>query len=106
MEGFEVYSQSGCDTYVNALSQFIAAVLNLTSGARTGGIDTTVSTINNDLAGITFVSGDGSAQHPYVLVPISASLQNTLSGFTQALDNYNSAVGMGCNEGSGLVLGN
>jgi hypothetical protein len=92
--------------YVNALSQFIAAVLNLSAGAKNGSVDTTVSTINTDLTGVTFVSGDGSAQHPYKLVPISVSLQNTLTGFTQDLDNYNSAVGMGCSEGSGLILGN
>jgi hypothetical protein len=91
--------------YVNALSQFIAAVLNLSSGAKNGTVDTTVSTINTDLTGITFVTGTGTAADPYKLVPISASLQNTLTGFTQDLDNYNSAVGMGCSEGSGLTLG-
>ncbi len=92
--------------YVNALSQFIAAVLNLTSGAKHASIDTTVSTINTDLVGIRFVTGDGTALHPYVLAPISASLKATLAGFETTLDNYNSAVGMGCNEGSGLILGN
>ena len=92
--------------YVNALSQFIAAVLNLSAGAKNGSVDATVSAINTDLAGVTFVTGDGSALHPYALAPISVSLQNTLAGFTQDLDNYNSAVGMGCREGSGLILGN
>jgi len=53
--------------YVNALSQFIAAVLNLTAGAKHASIDTTVSTINSDLAGITFVSGTGTALDPYKL---------------------------------------
>ncbi len=91
--------------YVNALSQFIAAVLNLTAGAKHASIDTTVSTINSDLAGITFVSGTGTALDPYKLVPISASLQATLEGFESSLDQYNSAVGMGCNEASGLIVG-
>ena len=40
--------------YVNALSQFIAAVLNLTAGAQNGSIDSTVSTINTDLNGSYF----------------------------------------------------
>ena len=92
--------------YVNALSQFIAAVLNLSAGAQNGSIDTTISTINAHLVGVTFVSGGGTSTDPYVLVPISASLQNTLTSFEQALDNYNSAVGMGCSEGSGLILRN
>jgi hypothetical protein len=92
--------------YVNALSQFIAAVLNLSAGAQNGSVDATVSAINTDLAGVAFVSGNGTAQHPYVLVPISVSLQNTLTGFEQTLDNYNSAVGMGCSEANGLILGN
>lgn len=91
--------------YVNALSQFIATVLNLVSGAQHAGIDATVTTINTDLTGITFVSGSGTALDPYVLAPISASLQATLSGFEDTLNNYNSAVGLGCNEGSGLNLG-
>jgi hypothetical protein len=92
--------------YVNALSQFIAAVLNLTAGAQASSIDATVSAINQDLTGITFVSGSGTALDPYVLVPISASLQATLEGFENTLDNYNSAVGLGCSEASGLMLGN
>jgi hypothetical protein len=92
--------------YVNALSQFIAAVLNLVSGAQHASIDATVSTINTDLTGVTFVTGSGTALDPYVLAPISASLQATLSGFENTLNNYNSAAGLGCTEASGLSLGN
>jgi hypothetical protein len=92
--------------YVNALSQFIAAVLNLSAGAKNGTIDPTISAINTALNGVTFVTGDGSAGNAYQLVPISVTLQNTLTALTQTLDNYNSAVGMGCSEASGLILGN
>ena len=88
--------------YVNALSQFIAAVLNLTAGAKNGGIDPTVSAINTALTGVTFVTGSG----PYALGSVPANVQNILTGYLQALDNYNSAVGMGCREGSGLITGN
>jgi hypothetical protein len=85
--------------YVNALSQFVAAVLNLAAGAQTDSIDSTISAINTDLAGIPFITGTS-------LAPISASLQATLASFETTLDNYNSAVGLGCTEGSGLTLGN
>jgi len=89
--------------YVNALSQFIAAVINLAAGAQTGSpdlIDTAITTMNNDLNGIVFVTGN-----PPQLVSISSSLQTTLAGFTITLDNYNSAVGFGCTEGAGLNIG-
>jgi hypothetical protein len=85
--------------YVNALSQFVAAVLNIAAGAQTDNIDSTISAINTDLAGIPFIIGNQ-------LAPISASLQATLSGFETALGNYNSAVGLSCSEGSGLSVGN
>jgi hypothetical protein len=85
--------------YVNALSQFVAAVLNLAVGAQTDNIDSTISAINADLAGIPFITGTS-------LAPISSSLKATLASFETALDSYNSAVGLGCSEGSGLTLGN
>lgn len=89
--------------YVNALSQFIAAVLNLAAGAQhTATIDTTIFAINMDLAGIPFVIGTSPVQ----LAPISANLKATLASFETALDNYNSAVGLGCSEGSGLTTVN
>jgi hypothetical protein len=91
--------------YVNALSQFIAAVLNLAAGAQHAGIDTTITTINTDLTGHIFVSGTGTTLDPYVLVPISASLQTTLEGFEDTLDGYNSAANLGCVEANGLTLG-
>ena len=85
--------------YVNALSQFVAAVLNLAAGAQTSSIDSTISAINADLGGIPFIIGNS-------LAPISSSLKDTLAGFETVLDNYNGAVGLGCSEGSGLSLGN
>ncbi len=91
--------------YVNALSQFIAGVLNLAAGAQHSTIDSTISAINTDLTGVTFVTGDGSALNPYALAPISASLQSTLAGFETTLDSYNSATGLNCTEGSGLTIG-
>ena len=91
--------------YVNALGQFIAAVLNLSAGAKNGTIDSTIGAINTALTGVTFVTGTGNSGDPYKLFPIDPSIQNTLTALTQTLDNYNSAVGMGCSEGSGLTLG-
>ncbi len=81
-------------------------MLNLTAGAQHAGIDATITAINTDLTGITFVSGAGTALNPYVLAPISAGLQATLAGLESTLDNYNSAVGLGCTEATGLNLGN
>ncbi len=94
--------------YVNALSQLIAALLNRIAGAQAAGIDPTIATINSDLtlAATPFVTGDGSAAHPYVLAPISSGLKTTLEGFEDTLDGYNSATGLKCSEGAGLNTGN
>jgi hypothetical protein len=86
--------------YVNALSQFIAAVLNLAAGAQPANIDPTISAINTALTGKpAFIIG--TSLNP--LFPLN--LQATLQSFETTLDNYNSAVGLGCQEGSGLTLG-
>jgi len=85
--------------YVNALSQFIAAVLNLAAGAQhTATIDTIVSTINSDLTGVQFIVGTSLGSVP-------AGVKAALNGFEGALDSYNSAQGLGCQEGTGLNTG-
>ena len=83
--------------YVNALSQFIAAVLNLAAGAQHGSIDSTISAINTDLTGVHFIVGTSLGSVP-------PAVQAALNGFEGTLDNYNSAVGLGCTEGSGLNI--
>ncbi len=87
--------------YVNALSQFIAAVLNIAAGAQHGGIDTTLAAINTALTGTSFVCGTATVP---TLCPISAALQATLTSYTTTLDNYNSAVGLRCSEAAGLNI--
>ena len=84
----------------NALSQFIAAALNLIAGAQHNAtIDGIVATINNELTGPLFgVNGKGQ--------PILNQLPANLTGFLNDLDAYNSAVGMGCTEAAGLRVGN
>ena len=86
--------------YVNALSQLVAAILNIAAGAQhTATIDAAILAMSTDLFGHPFISGTS-------LAPISDSLKALLQGFESTLDNYNSAVGLGCHEGSGLHVGN
>jgi len=86
--------------YVNALSQFIAAVLNVAAGAQhSASVDATISAVNTALTGTAFICAGPS------LCSISSNLQATLSSYIGALDNYNSAVGLGCKEGEGLNTG-
>lgn len=86
--------------YVNALSQFVAAVLNLVAGAQHSTIDSTISAINTALDGQpAFLTGNS-------LNPsFPASLQTLLNSDEGALDAYNSATNLGCTEGSGLSVG-
>ena len=82
----------------NDLSQFIAASLNLIAGAKhTATIDGIVSTIAADLAGTNIFSP---------AVNLTAQAQADLVANGSALDSYNSAVGLGCSEASGLTVGN
>ena len=82
----------------NDLSQFIAASLNLIAGAQhTATIDGIVSTIAADLAGTNIFSP---------AVNLTAQAQADLAADGSALDSYNSAVGLGCSEASGLSVGN
>jgi hypothetical protein len=82
----------------NDLSQFIAAALNIIAGAKhTSAIDAIIGTIASDLSGIDLFS-------PAPLnIPTQAAADLTLYG--TALDNYNSAQGLGCSEGTGLKTG-
>lgn len=82
----------------NDLSQFIAASLNLLADAQhTATIDGIVSTIAADLAGTNIFSP---------AVNLTAQAKADLAAYGSALDSYNSAVGLGCSEASGLSVGN
>jgi len=82
----------------NDLSQFIAAALNLIAGAQhTATIDGIIATIVADLSGTNIFSP------PPLNIPAQA--QADLSANGDALNNYNSATGLGCSEGSGLNTG-
>ena len=81
----------------NDLSQFIAASLNLIAGAKhTATIDTIVSTIAADLAGTNIFNNP---------VNLTAQAKADLAANGSALDSYNSAIGLGCSEASGLTVG-
>ena len=84
--------------YVNALSQFIAAALNLIAGGKHSTIDSTIIAINNALIGVTFTNGTS--------LSVPSNIQTLLNNSETALNNYNSAVGLGCSEASGLNVGN
>jgi hypothetical protein len=83
----------------NNLSQFIAAALNLIAGAQhTATIDGIIATIAGDLANTNL----------FLPAPLNipAKAAADLNSFGAALDAYNSATGVGCNEGAGLNTGN
>ncbi|HLG97639.1 MAG TPA: hypothetical protein VKX49_15095 [Bryobacteraceae bacterium] len=82
----------------NALSQFIAAALNLIAGAQPSTIDSTIIAINTALTGVTFTNGTS--------LTLPSTVQTLLLNSLTALDNYNSAVGLNCTEGAGLKTGN
>jgi len=83
--------------YVNALSQFIAAVLNVAAGAQHSTIDATISAINTDLTGVQFILATSLGSVP-------PNVQAELNAFEPVLDQYNSAVGLNCTEGTGLNI--
>jgi hypothetical protein len=87
--------------YANSLSQFIAAILNIAAGAQ------------QTVAGNAAILADFNALKnfnifatpPTSLATAPASIVNTVEANEPALDAYNSAVGLKCQEGSGLNTG-
>jgi hypothetical protein len=86
--------------YGNSLSEFIAAILNIVAGGK--------QTVAGDAA---IVSDFNALQNfnifamPTSLASAPASIVNTVEANQPALDDYNSAVGLNCQEGSGLNTG-
>jgi hypothetical protein len=85
--------------YANSLSQLIAAVLNIAAGAQhSASVDAVIAQDNNALTAVQIFCGAG-------LCTVPASVANVVQGNLTALDNYNSALGLNCSEGSGLITG-
>jgi hypothetical protein len=85
--------------YANSLSQLIAAVLNIAAGAQhAAGVDAVIAEDNSALFGVQIFCGSGLCTVP---APVVTIVENN----EPALDNYNSAVGLGCSEGAGLNTG-
>jgi hypothetical protein len=88
--------------YGNSLSQFIAAVLNIAAGAQhTAAGDAAISSDATALAGVSIFCGSKDNS----LCSVSSTVVSTVEGNESALDDYNSAVGLGCSEGAGLNTG-
>ena len=86
--------------YANALSQLVAAVLNLAAGGQhTPAVDTAIANANGALTNNHIFCGAGDNSL------CSGNWQATVQADLVALDNYNSAVGLSCTEASGLTLG-
>ncbi len=91
---------AGGNGYIIGGSQLIAAVLNIAAGAQyTSSVVNSISSFNSLLTGINMISGGAIIGTPSD--PLNSQLVN-LGGI---FDNYNSAVGLGCSEGSGLNTG-
>jgi hypothetical protein len=88
--------------YANSLSQLIAAVLNVAAGAQhTASADAAIASDQAALAGVQIFCGAGLN----TLCPVSPAVVSAVEANLTALDNYNSALGLGCTEGAGLTIG-
>lgn len=88
--------------YANSLSQLIAAVLNVAAGAQhTISGDAAIASDNTALAGVQIFCSAGLNTLCSVSSTVVSAVQANLTG----LDNYNSALGLGCTEGAGLTIG-
>jgi len=86
--------------FANSLSQTIAAVLNVAAGATvTPAATAAISGVNTAMTGVQIFSGNN------INPAISAATMTQVQSFLTDLDNYNSAVGLGCIEGTGLNIG-
>ena len=90
--------------FANSLSQFIAAVLNVAAGAKLtlSGADA-IAAVNTALKGVNIFCPVGTSDSICSTIP--SSVTATVESYEPALDNYNSAVGLGCSEGAGLNTG-
>jgi hypothetical protein len=86
--------------YANSLSQFVAAILNVVAGAKqtAAGNAAILSDFNALKTFNIFAASTSLANAP-------ASIVNTVEANQPALNDYNSAVGLNCQEGSGLNTG-
>jgi hypothetical protein len=88
--------------YANSLSELIAAVLNIAAGAQhTTSADNAIASDNTALTGVPIFCG---ATHN-TLCSVSHTVVSAVEANLTALDNYNSALGLGCSEGAGLTIG-
>jgi hypothetical protein len=91
---------AGGNGYIIGGSQLIAAVLNIAAGAQyTQPVIDAISTMNSLLTGINMISGGSIIGTP------PDPLNSQLISLGGTLDNYNSDVGLNCNEGAGLNTG-
>ena len=91
---------AGGNGYIIGGSQLIAAVLNIAAGAQySSSVVTAISSFNSLVGGINMISGGAIIGAP------ADPLNSQLVSLGGTFDNYNSAVGLGCNEGSGLNTG-
>jgi hypothetical protein len=87
--------------YANSLSQLIAAVLNIAAGAQhSASVDAVVTQDNTALNAVPIFCGGGAT-----LCSVPAAVASVVQGNLNALDDYNSALGLNCVEGSGLNTG-
>ena len=86
--------------YGNSLSQFIAAILNVVAGAQQ-----TVAGNAAILSDFNALKNFNIFATPTSLASAPASIVNTVEANQPALNNFNSAVGLNCQEGSGLNIG-
>jgi len=87
--------------FANSLSQFIAAVLNVAAGAQvTPAAHAAITGVQAALTGVQ-IFGPG----PSINSGISAGTKTLVESYLTALDDYNSAKGLGCTEGTGLNTG-
>jgi hypothetical protein len=85
-------------------SQLIAAVLNIAAGAQhSSSVDAAIKAANDLLAADGRMVG--TAYGVGLLVNPAPANNDALKAASTDLNNYNSAVGLGCNEASGLTLG-
>jgi hypothetical protein len=91
---------AGGNGFIIGGSQLIAAVLNIAAGAQySSSVTDAISSFDTDVMGIHMISGGA------IIGPPSNPLNSQLVNLGGVLDNYNSAVGLGCSEGSGLNTG-
>jgi hypothetical protein len=88
--------------YGNSLSQLIAAVLNIAAGAQhTASVDSVILSDNIALTNVPIFCPPSNS----TLCTVPTGVITTVEGNEPALDDYNSAKGLNCSEGAGLITG-